>query len=139
MHLSVTTPRGALVQTEVEEIAAPGALGEFGVLPGHLPFMSVLKPGVFAYKTKEGLRYLAVGDGILQVARTESGDKILALVDRGENAKDIDRDAVSHELTALDGELARTKAETAAEVKVLLGKRAWAAARVDAANRASNH
>jgi hypothetical protein len=31
--------------------------------------------------------------------------------------------------------LAKTKAETAAEVKALLGKRAWAAARVDAANR----
>jgi F-type H+-transporting ATPase subunit epsilon len=139
MHLSVTTPRGALVQTEVEEIAAPGALGEFGVLPGHLPFMSVLKPGVLAYKTREGLRYLAVGDGILQVARTEHGDKILALVDRGENAKDIDRDAVTQEMSALDGELAKTKAETAAEVKVLLGKRAWAAARVDAANRAASH
>jgi F-type H+-transporting ATPase subunit epsilon len=139
MHLSVTTPRGALVQTEVEEIAAPGALGEFGVLPGHLPFMSVLKPGVLAYRTKEGLRYLAVGEGILQVARTENGDRILALVDRGENAKDINRDAVAQELNGLDGELAKTKAETAAEVKVLLGKRAWAAARVDAANRASNH
>ncbi len=139
MHLSVTTPRGALVHTEVEEIAAPGALGEFGVLPGHLPFMSVLKPGVLAYKTKEGLRYLAVGEGILQVARTESGDKILALVDRGENAKDINRDAVAQELSALDGELAKTKAETAAEIKVLLGKRAWAAARVDAASRAANH
>ncbi len=139
MHLSVTTPRGSLVQTEVDEIAAPGALGEFGVLPGHLPFMSVLKPGVLAYRTKDGLRYLAVGEGVLQVARAESGDKILALVDRGENAKDIDRDAAVQELSTLDGELAKTKAETAAEVKVLLGKRAWAAARVDAASRATNH
>ena len=45
MQLSVTTPRGALVDTEVDEVTAPGALGEFGVLPGHVPFLSALKPG----------------------------------------------------------------------------------------------
>ena len=48
MQLTVTTPRGYLVQIEVDEIAAPGVEGEFGVLPGHIPFMSVLKPGVLS-------------------------------------------------------------------------------------------
>jgi F-type H+-transporting ATPase subunit epsilon len=135
MQLTVTTPRGSLVQIEVDEIAAPGALGEFGVLPGHVPFMTALKPGVLFYRTKDGPRFLAVGDGVLQVARSADSDKISVLVDRGEPARDIDRDAAAQELAAVDAELAKTKAETAAEVKVLLGKRAWAAARVDAANR----
>ena len=135
MHLTVTTPRGALVQIEVDEIAAPGALGEFGVLPGHIPFMAVLKPGVLFYRTKDGPRFLAVGDGVLQVARSGESDKIAVLVDRGEAARDIDRDTAAHELAAVDAELAKSKAETAAEVKALLGRRAWAAARVDAANR----
>jgi F-type H+-transporting ATPase subunit epsilon len=135
MHLTVTTPRGSLVQIEVDEIAAPGALGEFGVLPGHVPFMTALKPGVLFYRTKEGPRFLAVGDGVLQVAHSGESDKISVLVDRGEPARDIDRDTAAQELAAVDAELAKTKAETAAEVKALLGKRAWAAARVDAANR----
>jgi hypothetical protein len=38
--------------------------------------------------------------------------------------RDIDRDAAAQELAAVDAELGKTKAETAAEVKVLLGKRA---------------
>ena len=135
MHLTVTTPRGSLVQIEVDEIAAPGALGEFGVLPGHVPFMTALKPGVLFYRTKDGPRFLAVGDGVLQVAHSGDSDKISVLVDRGEPARDIDRDTAAQELAAADAELAKTKAETAAEVKALLGKRAWAAARVDAANR----
>jgi len=135
MHLTVTTPRGSLVQIEVDEIAAPGALGEFGVLPGHVPFMTALKPGVLFYRIKEGPRFLAVGDGVLQVAHSGESDKISVLVDRGEPARDIDRDTAAQELAAVDAELAKTKAETAAEVKALLGKRAWAAARVDAANR----
>ena len=53
MRLSVTTPRGALVDTDVEEVTAPGELGEFGVLPGHVPLMSALKPGVLWYKGKD--------------------------------------------------------------------------------------
>jgi F-type H+-transporting ATPase subunit epsilon len=135
MHLTVTTPSGSLVQIEVDEIAAPGAVGEFGILPGHIPFMAALKPGVLFYRTKDGPRFLAVGDGVLQVARSGDSDKISVLVDRGESARDIDREAAAHELAAVDAELGKSKAETAAEVKALLGRRAWAAARVDAANR----
>jgi F-type H+-transporting ATPase subunit epsilon len=135
MHLSITTPRGALVHMDVDEIAAPGALGEFGVLPGHVPFMTVLKPGVLSYRTKEGARYLAVGDGVLQVARSEDTDKISVLVDRGEVASDIDREKAAQELSVADAELTKSKAETAAEVQALLARRAWAAARVDASSR----
>lgn len=139
MQLTVTTPRGYLVQVEAEEIAAPGVLGEFGVLPGHIPFMSVLKPGVLSYRTKDGAKYLAVGDGILQVARTGDGDKIDVLVDRGEHGKDVDRETAQKELAAADAELAKSKAETLAELKPMQDKRAWAAAKVDAAGRTNPH
>jgi len=139
MHLTVTTPRGYLVQIEAEELVAPGVLGEFGVLPGHIPFMSVLKPGVLSYRTKEGTKYLAVGDGILQVARVTDGDKVDVLVNRGEHGKEVDREAAQRELAAADAELAKSKAESAAELKPMQDRRAWAAARVEAANRSSAH
>ncbi len=135
MHLTVTTPRGYLVQVETEEIVAPGVLGEFGVLTGHIPFMSVLKPGVLSYRGKDGVKYLAVGDGVLQVARASDGDKIEVVVNRGENGKDIDREAAQHELSAAETELAKSKAESAAELKPMQDRRAWAAAQVEAASR----
>jgi len=139
MHLTVTTPRGYLVQAEVDEISAPGALGEFGILPGHIPFMSVLKPGVLSYRSKDGLKQLAVGDGILQVARVSDGDKIEVLVNRGEHGKDVDRQAAERELGAADAELAKSKAESMAELKPLQDRRAWAAAQVDASDRTNAH
>ena len=139
MHLTVTTPRGYLVQVEAEEIVAPGVLGEFDILPGHIPFMSVLKPGVLSYRGKDGTKFLAVGDGILQVARVPAGDKVEVLVNRGENGKDVDREAAQRELTAADAEIAKTKAESAAELKPMQDRRAWAAAQVEAANRAGTH
>ena len=139
MHLTVTTPRGYLVQVEAEEIVAPGVLGEFGVLPGHIPFMSVLKPGVLSYRGKDGTKFLAVGDGILQIARVSDGDKVEVLINRGENGKDIDREAAQRELTTADAELAKSKAETSAELKPMHDRRAWAAAQVEAASRTSPH
>jgi F-type H+-transporting ATPase subunit epsilon len=141
MRLSLTTPRGALVDAEVDEVTAPGALGEFGVLPGHVPFLSVLKPGVFIYRTKDGPRYVAVGDGVLEVARAagEAGDKVLVLVDQATNAREVDRDAATKELATLDHEIAQWKKETAGEYHALLARRAWVAARVDAASRLAPH
>ena len=70
MHVSRSSRRRrTALNAEVDEVTAPGVAGEFGVLPGHVPFLSALKPGVFVYRTKEGARYLAVGDGVLEVAR----------------------------------------------------------------------
>jgi F-type H+-transporting ATPase subunit epsilon len=140
MRLSLTTPRGALVETDVDEVIAPGALGEFGVLPGHVPLLAVLKPGVFAYRNKEGgSRYLATSDGILEVTRAGSGDKILVLVSEAVGAKEIDREATAKELAAIDGEIARWKKETTGEYHALLARRAWVAARLDAAGRSAPH
>jgi len=137
VRLSVTTPVGALVDAEVQEIVAPGALGEFGVLPGHVPFLSVLRPGVFVYHGKDGVRTLAVGDGVLQVARAEQTEKILVLVDRALPAREIDAEAAATELAALDAEVARWSKDAPAELQALLDRRAWAAARVEARRKST--
>ncbi len=140
MHLSLTTPRGSVIDTEVDEVTAPGALGEFGVLPGHIPFLSALRAGVFVYRTKDGPRLLAVSEGILTVARTpDGGDKVLVLVEQATAASDVDRDATSRELAALDAEIAAWKKDAGGEYKSLLARRDWVAARADAADRAAPH
>src|SRR5215831_3435362 len=98
MRLSVTTPRGSMVDTDVEEVTAPGELGEFGVLPGHEPLMSALKPGVLIYRTKEHAGVMAVSSGFLQVApkagqADTAHDQVLVLVERALAVAGIDRPA----------------------------------------------
>src|SRR6185369_13247235 len=68
MHLDVVTPRGRLLTEEVEEVTAPGILGEFGVLPGHIPFLTALKPGVLRYRAASSSGILAVGAGFVEVS-----------------------------------------------------------------------
>ena len=143
MRLSVTTPRGALVETDVEEVTAPGTLGEFGVLPGHVPLMSALKPGVLVYRTKSETGTLAIGPGFLQVAplagQNTSTDRVLVLVEQALAAAQVDRAAAEKELAAADGELAQWKRELDGEYQSLLLRRQWAAARLDAAARTTPH
>ena len=139
MRLSVTTPRGAVVDTEVDELTAPGQLGEFGVLPGHVPLMSALKPGVLTYWTQQRAATLAVGEGFLQVAPVVAGntstDRVLVLVDRATNATSVDRAAAASQLARLEGELAAWKQDLDGSYKALVVQRDWAQAQVDAATK----
>ena len=145
MRLSVTTPRGALVETEIDEVTAPGELGEFGVLPGHVPLMSALKPGVLWYKGKERSGVIAVGPGFLQVAQLAQADahggtdRVLVLVDQALTASDVDRAAAEKELAAADKELAAWTGEIDGAHEALVVRRGWAQARLDAAARIATH
>jgi F-type H+-transporting ATPase subunit epsilon len=150
MRLSITTPRGALVDTDVEELTAPGELGEFGVLPGHVPLMSALKPGVIWYKGhgagNDRTGILAVGGGFLQVAQLPQADdhaggrdRVLVLVDQALTAKDVDRAAAEKDLAAADRELAAWTGELDGAHQALIERRGWAQARLDAAARGASH
>jgi F-type H+-transporting ATPase subunit epsilon len=143
LRFSLTTPRGAVIDTDVDEVTAPGALGEFGVLPGHVPLMSALKPGVLVYRGKGHSGVVAVGPGFLQVAPPAQADtahdKVLVLVDQAVSAAGVDRGEAQKDLAAADKELAAWKGELDGAYLALVVKRQWAQARLDAADRAAPH
>lgn len=84
--LEVVTPTRMVVREEVEEVIVPGFQGYFGVLGGHLPFMSTLKIGELAYRKNGRWRYLAVSWGYSEV-RPET---VIVLAETAERAEEID-------------------------------------------------
>ena len=51
MLLEIVAPSRQVVRSErVDEVIAPGSEGEFGVLPGHTPFLTTLKVGMLSYR-----------------------------------------------------------------------------------------
>lgn len=52
---------------EVDEVTAVGELGEFGVLPNHISFLSTLVAGEMSYKQGSTRRFLAVSGGYAEV------------------------------------------------------------------------
>ena len=88
LKLELVTPQRKVVSEEVDEIAATGTLGEFGVLPGHAPFLSSLKIGELSYKKGGSVYYLAVNKGYFEVVN----DTVTVLVESAERAEEIDLD-----------------------------------------------
>ena len=84
--LEVVTPTRMVAREEVEEVVAPGAEGYFGVMGGHLPFMSTLKTGELAYRKNGTWRYLAMSWGYAEV-RPET---VIILAEAAEKAEEID-------------------------------------------------
>ena len=83
MQLEVVTPAGSAVSTNADEVIVPGAEGEFGVLPGHTPFMSALKPGTLRYRGPDGAQTLVIGAGLVEVT---GADKVVVLTDKASRA-----------------------------------------------------
>ena len=85
-QLEVVTPQRLIVSDEVTELVAPGSEGYFGVLPGHIPFITTLGIGELVFWKGKEERHLAVTWGYAEVR----GDKVIILAETAERAEEID-------------------------------------------------
>jgi F-type H+-transporting ATPase subunit epsilon len=108
LHLEIVTPEKVLVSREVDTVVAPGTEGEFGILPGHIPFLSGIIPGELRFEAEGKKEFLAVAEGFSEV----SADRVSILVDAAEKATDID---IERARNALDRARDRMAQERGAE------------------------
>jgi F-type H+-transporting ATPase subunit epsilon len=85
LRLRVFTPERTLVDREVREVTAQGALGQIGVLPDHAALVTALDPGLLAYRDdSSGVTQLTLGAGFAEVCDNvmtvlvESGEPLAA-------------------------------------------------------------
>ncbi len=85
MMLEIVTPEKLAFSDVVEEVTLPGSEGEFGVLIGHVPFLSSIKVGELNYTKDNKKAYYFVGEGYAEV----TGLKATVLVETIEEAGSI--------------------------------------------------
>jgi len=101
-RLRIVTPERQLLDEDVEEVTAPGAAGEFGVLPDHIAFLTVLAPGRLIYKSGGRRHVLAIFGGYAEVA-----DNVMTvLADGAEPVSEIDAARAERELRDAEAKLA---------------------------------
>jgi len=63
LHFDLVSPERLLISAEVDQVDVPGSEGDFGVLPGHAPVMTTLKPGVLTIQSpgKAGEKFFVRG------------------------------------------------------------------------------
>jgi F-type H+-transporting ATPase subunit epsilon len=129
LGVNLVTPKGVVSQSETDSVQAPGELGEFELLPGHVPMLTALRPGVLTVGTKARTRY-AVGPGYLRI---DPAGSVEILVEQAQAATEIDIDAARKDLQAAEADLAKwgDKAQDG-DYHNLVAKSTWARARIDA-------
>ncbi|HUI24994.1 MAG TPA: F0F1 ATP synthase subunit epsilon [Candidatus Kryptonia bacterium] len=85
-QLRIVTPTRQLLDESVNEVTAPGTVGEFGVLPQHTTFLSSLEIGPLSFRSGRTTRRIAVRGGFAEVA----DDVMTVLADAAQFAEEID-------------------------------------------------
>ena len=97
-HFELVSPDSLVKDTSAEMVIVPGMDGDFGVLPGHSPMMSTIRPGIVeVFESEAGdAERLFVKGGLAQV--TPTGLTILA--EETIHLSDVDLDDLAKNLTA---------------------------------------
>ena len=119
LRLRIVTPERQMLDEEVDEVTAPGTVGEFGVLPNHVPFLTSLQPGRLLYKQRGQTHTMVIGGGFAEVS-----DNIMTVL--ADSAEEVDE---------INVERARVALKKAEESLITLSPTEPTFAEVDAARR----
>ncbi len=74
---SILSPGGRAFEGPAGHVSAPGAMGGFGILPGHAPMIAAVRPGLCTVNAGGAEQHFYTGEGVLEVNREE----VVLLVD----------------------------------------------------------
>ncbi len=115
----LVSPERVLLSEEAVEVVLPGSEGDFGVLAGHAPVISTLRPGVMDVTLPSGRKRIFVKSGFADV----DPERLTVLAERAIELDGASREAIDAEISAAEAALAdagddqaRMDAETALEL-----------------------
>jgi F-type H+-transporting ATPase subunit epsilon len=101
----LASPARLVFSGEVEQVDVPGAEGDFGVLAGHAPLISALRPGILTIREGGGAKRLYVRDGFAEV--NASGLTVLA--EFATPVEELDSGEIQKEIEAAEVRLTEAK------------------------------
>jgi len=95
VQFELVSPEQLLLSEDVEMVVVPGSEGDFGVLPGHSPLISTVRPGVIHIFTDGGVSSrIFVAGGFAEV----TASRCTVLAEEALAVDDIDRAEVESDL-----------------------------------------
>ena len=102
VRFELVTPERLLLSEMVEMVVVPGTEGNFGVLPGHAPLISSIRPGTIdVYEAQTITRRIFVVSGIAEV----TPERCTVLADEALSPDELDRGSIEAELQTVQGNL----------------------------------
>ena len=103
VQFELVSPERLILSTEVEMVVVPGTEGNFGVLAGHAPLISTIRPGMIEiYETRPTVsERIFVVSGIAEV----TPERCTVLADEAMSPDSLDRATIEAELQTVEGNL----------------------------------
>ena len=118
LRLEIVTPERKTYSEDVDMVTIPGADGEYGILPLHVPLITALKPGELRILKGGQETFLATGGGFAEVMP----DRVSILTDAAVRDTEIDeaaaQTAIDRAKAALEDKSIGTEATAAAEAAI---------------------
>ncbi len=131
LDVNLVTPKGVVAHEAATGLTAPGELGMFELLPGHIPLLSALKPGVLTIGGGRFRGRYAVSSGYLRV---DPAGNVEVLVEQAVASHEVDVEKARADLKVAESDLAAWGDKpTDGDWVNLLHRVQWAQARIDAA------
>ena len=109
VQFELVTPERLLLSEMVEMVVVPGTEGNFGVLPGHAPLISSIRPGTIdIYEGQTITRRIFVVSGTAEV----TPERCTVLADQAMAPDEINRGAIEAELQTVQGNLPSLREQT---------------------------
>lgn len=105
----LVSPTRLVFSGEAEQVDVPGAEGDFGVLPGHAPFISALRPGVLTIRNGADVKRFFVSGGFAEV----NPEGLTVLAENAVPVEDVDRDAMADAIKSAEKAVAEAKDDAA--------------------------
>jgi F-type H+-transporting ATPase subunit epsilon len=86
LKLEIVTPDARTYSEDVEMVTLPGAEGEMGIYPQHVPLMAQIVAGEVIARKDGRDHFLAVGEGFVQIMP----DRVAIMTDMAIRAENID-------------------------------------------------
>jgi len=121
LKLEIVTPEKLAYSDEVDSVVIPAVEGEIGVLPMHIPLMTMIHPGELVVTKGTERKYLAVGEGFVTVNQTS----VKVLTDMAVEWESIDENAAEQAVKRAQEAMAgkhELAAEESAAVQAALAK-----------------
>jgi F-type H+-transporting ATPase subunit epsilon len=106
-HFDLVSPSALLFSGDVEQVDVPGAEGDFGVLAGHAPLISTLRPGILTIFRTGGEVRVVVNGGFAEV----NPDGLTVLADMAVPVEEFDGDVLAGEIKDTEEDIADAKDE----------------------------
>lgn len=105
----LVSPERVLLLEDAEHVVVPGAEGDFGVLVGHAPVISTLRPGVLEVDLPGKKRRVFVKGGFAEV----EPDRLTILAERAIDVEELTGSRLTSEIEAAEAELEDAKDDDA--------------------------